>query len=196
MTHLTASTDTWTLWGWMFLLGLGVGPSLAGFTVAIQNAVPLDRLGVATSNLTFFRQIGGSVGLAVADTVFASTFTDRLPGTLAARGIPQSVIQQLLQQGQALTGVGGGLAALGGSLPAQLKPLLPQIIAGVKDALAAAVAQLFWITMAAGLLALVCTLVLRDTRLRGGQELRREVLDEGAGAPIPAPVTPSGEAAS
>jgi EmrB/QacA subfamily drug resistance transporter len=196
MTHLTASTDTWTLWGWMFLLGLGVGPSLAGFTVAIQNAVPLDRLGVATSNLTFFRQIGGSVGLAVADTVFASTFTDRLPGALEARGIPQSVIQQLLQQGQALTGVGGGLAGLGGSLPAQLKPLVPQIIAGVKDALAAAVAQLFWITLAAGLLALVCTLVLRDTRLRGGQELRREVLDEGAEAPIPAPVTPSGEAVS
>ncbi len=79
MTHLTASTDTWTLWGWMFLLGLGVGPSLAGFTVAIQNAVPLDRLGVATSNLTFFRQIGGSVGLAVADTVFASTFTNGSP---------------------------------------------------------------------------------------------------------------------
>jgi EmrB/QacA subfamily drug resistance transporter len=195
MTHLTASTDTWTLWAWMFLLGLGVGPSLAGFTVAIQNAVPLDRLGVATSNLTFFRQIGGSVGLAVADTGFASTFTDRLPGALAARGVPQAVIQQLLAQGQALTGVGGGLASLGGSLPPQIKPLVPQIIAAVKDALAAAVAQLFWITLAAGLLALVCTLLLRDARLRGGQELRREEL-EAAEAPIPAPVAPSGEAAS
>jgi EmrB/QacA subfamily drug resistance transporter len=195
MTHLTAGTDTWTLWGWMFLLGLGVGPSLAGFTVAIQNAVPLDRLGVATSNLTFFRQIGGSVGLAVADTVFASTFTDRLPGALAARGVPKAVIQKLLEQGQALTGVGGGLSALGGALPAQLRPLVPQIIAGVKDALAAAVAQLFWLTLAAGLLALVCTLLLRDARLRGGQELRQEVL-EAAESPIPAPVTPSGEAAS
>jgi EmrB/QacA subfamily drug resistance transporter len=195
MTHLTVNTDSWTLWGWMFLLGLGVGPSLAGFTVAIQNAVPLDRLGVATSNLTFFRQIGGSVGLAVADTVFASTFTDRLPGALAARGVPQAVIQTLVAQGQALTGVGGGLSALGSALPAQLRPLLPQIVAGIKDALAAAVAGLFWITLAAGLLALVCTLLLRDTRLRGGQELRREVM-EAEEAPIPAPVTPSGEAAS
>ncbi|MBJ7600884.1 MAG: hypothetical protein DLM67_04795 [Candidatus Nephthysia bennettiae] len=110
--------------------------------------------------------------------------------------MPQAVIQKLLEQGQALTGVGGGLAGLGGALPAQLRPLVPQITAGIKDALAAAVAQLFWITLAAGLLALVCTLVLRDTRLRGGQELRREVLEEGVEAPIPAPVAPSGEAAS
>ncbi|MDQ6743040.1 MAG: hypothetical protein M3Z97_09060, partial [Candidatus Dormibacteraeota bacterium] len=86
-------------------------------------------------------------------------------------------------------------SALGSALPAQLRPLLPQIIAGIKDALAAAVAGLFWITLAAGLLALVCTLLLRDTRLRGGQELRREVM-EAEEAPIPAPVTPSGEAAS
>jgi EmrB/QacA subfamily drug resistance transporter len=195
MTHLTANTGTWTLWGWMFLVGLGVGPSMAGFTVAIQNAAPLDRLGVATSNLTFFRQIGGSAGLAIADTVFASAFTDRLPGALAARGVPQALIQTLVAQGQALTGVGGGLGALAGALPAQSKPLVPQIIAGIKDALAAAVGGLFWITLGAGLLALGCTLLLRDTRLRGGQELRREVI-AAAEAPVPAPVAPSGEAAS
>jgi EmrB/QacA subfamily drug resistance transporter len=196
MTHLTAGTGTWTLWGWMFLLGLGVGPSLAGFTVAVQNAVSLDRLGVATSNLTFFRQIGGSVGLAVADTVFASTFINRLPGALSARGVPSAVIQTLLARGQALTGVGSNTAALGRALPPQLQGLVPQIIAGIKEALAAAVAQLFWITLAAGLLALVCTLVLRDTRLRSGQELRREVRDGGDVA-LPAPVAAAGpEAAS
>jgi EmrB/QacA subfamily drug resistance transporter len=196
MTHLSAGTDTWTLWGWMFLLGLGVGPSMAGFTVAVQNAVRLDRLGVATSNLTFFRQIGGSSGLAVADTVFASTFTDRLPGALSARGVPSAVIKTLEGQGQALTGVGSNAAILARALPPQLQALVPQILAGIMDALAAAVAQLFWITLAAGLLALVCTLVLRDTRLRGGQELRREAMDASQG-PLPAPAAAAGpEAAS
>jgi hypothetical protein len=106
------------------------------------------------------------------------------------------VIQKLLAQGQSLTGVGGGLASLGGALPPQLRPLLPQIIAGIKDALAAAVAELFWITFIAGLLALGCTLILHDTRLRGGQELRREslgVTEESVAAPAAAP---SAEAAS
>ncbi|MDQ6789168.1 MAG: MFS transporter [Candidatus Dormibacteraeota bacterium] len=187
MTHLTASTGTWTLWLWMLILGLGVGPSLAGFTVAVQNVVPLDRLGVATSNLTFFRQIGGSVGLAVADTVFASAFTNRLPNALTSRGLPATVVHQLVAQGQALTGVGGGSGSLAQALPAQLRPLLPQIEAGIQDALAAAVAELFWITIVAGLLALACTLVLRDVTLRSGQDRRRESLTaEEASAPAPA----------
>jgi hypothetical protein len=163
-----------------------VGPSLAGFTVAVQNVVPLDRLGVATSNLTFFRQIGGSVGLAVADTVFASTFTNKLPDALTSRGLPPTIVHQLVAQGQALTGVGGGSGSLAQALPAQVRPLLPQIQAGIKDALAASVAELFWITIVAGLLALVCTLVLRDVTLRSGQERRRESLD----AEEPAPAAP------
>jgi EmrB/QacA subfamily drug resistance transporter len=179
MTHLTAGTGTWTLWWWMLLLGLGVGPSMAGFTVAIQNAVSLSRLGVATSNLTFFRQIGGSVGLAIADTVFASTFENKLPGALSARGVPSAVIQQLTARGQALTGVGDQSGALSRALPPQLQALVPHIVAGIQDALAAAVAQLFWITLIAGAVGLVCTLLLGDVRLRGGQELRREAMAAG-----------------
>ena len=48
----------------MFVTGVGIGPTLSVFTIVVQNAVPFSKLGVATSNLTFFRQIGGSVGLA------------------------------------------------------------------------------------------------------------------------------------
>ncbi len=51
---------TWpVVWFWMFLAGLGVGPTFSVFTIVVQNAVPFSVLGVATSNLTFFRQIGG-----------------------------------------------------------------------------------------------------------------------------------------
>ena len=70
-TGLGARTDLPLLWGWMFLAGLGVGPTLSVFTIVIQSSVPFSRLGVATGNLVFFRQIGGSVGLAVVGTVFA-----------------------------------------------------------------------------------------------------------------------------
>src|SRR5439155_823044 len=84
------------------------------------------------------RQIGGSVGLAVADTVFASTFTNKLPGALQSRGVPAAVVQQMVAQGQALTGVAG---SAGQAVPPQLRPLLPQTMAGVEDAVAAAGAQ-------------------------------------------------------
>jgi EmrB/QacA subfamily drug resistance transporter len=64
MSQIQADTPLPVLWTWMFITGLGIGPTLAVFTIVVQNAVPMRKLGVATSNLTFFRQIGGSIGLA------------------------------------------------------------------------------------------------------------------------------------
>ncbi len=68
------------VWLWMFIVGLGVGPTFSVFTIVIQNAVPFRQLGVATSNLTFFRQIGGTIALAFVGTIFA----DVVPGAARA----------------------------------------------------------------------------------------------------------------
>ncbi len=184
MTRLTAGVSDWALWAWMLLFGLGLGPPLAGFTVAIQNAVRLDQLGVATSTLIFFRQVGGSVGLAIADTVFASSFSNQLPNSLAARGVPQQLVEQITRLGGALQGVGNVGSLLERALPAQLHPLIPNILAGINDAFAISVANLYWISLPAAGLALLCTLALRDLRLRGAAELRQEL----APAPTPARV--------
>ena len=46
----------------MLIAGLGVGPTMAIFTLIVQNDVPFERLGTATSDLTLLRQIGTSVG--------------------------------------------------------------------------------------------------------------------------------------
>ncbi|HSO28990.1 MAG TPA: MDR family MFS transporter [Candidatus Sulfomarinibacteraceae bacterium] len=83
MTRLTADTELPVFYAWMFVTGVGIGPTLAAFTIIVQNAVPFEKLGVATSNLTFFRQIGGSVGLAIAGTVFGQSLRDILPGKVA-----------------------------------------------------------------------------------------------------------------
>jgi len=65
LSGIRADTELAPLFLWMFIAGLGIGPTLSIFTIVVQNAVPVRSLGVATSNLTFFRQIGGSVGLAL-----------------------------------------------------------------------------------------------------------------------------------
>ncbi|GAA4587086.1 EmrB/QacA subfamily drug resistance transporter [Actinoplanes octamycinicus] len=54
------------------LIGLGLGPTMSGLTVVIQGAVPREFLGAATGNLGFFRQVGGSVALAVGDALHAA----------------------------------------------------------------------------------------------------------------------------
>ena len=79
MTNLRADTSPPILWIWQFIAGVGVGPTMAVFTIIVQNSVPWQQLGVATSNLTFFRQVGGTVGLAIAGTIFGSTLTAEAP---------------------------------------------------------------------------------------------------------------------
>ncbi len=112
MTHVTADVDLLTLYAWMFVTGIGIGPTLAGFTIIVQNAVSYDKLGVATSNLTFFRQIGGSIGLAIAGTVFGQSLRDILPGRLTpvfadiANAAPPAFRDQLANVGS------GGLPPL------------------------------------------------------------------------------------
>lgn len=79
LSGLHADTELPVFWFWMFVTGLGIGPTMSAFTLIVQNSVPVQQLGVATSNLTFFRQIGGSVGLAVLGTLFAGSLRDQLP---------------------------------------------------------------------------------------------------------------------
>ncbi|HEY0699874.1 MAG TPA: MDR family MFS transporter [Micromonospora sp.] len=83
-TRVTTDTDARALASWMLLLGLGLGPTLSGLTIAIQNAVPPAYLGTATSNLGFFRQVGGSVTLAIADTMYATVTHHHLDRALPA----------------------------------------------------------------------------------------------------------------
>ena len=132
MSGLRADTPLPVVWVWTFVTGVGIGPTMPVLTLIVQNAVPLSQLGVATSNITFFRQIGGSVGLAVLGTVFGTALRDQLPGQIrpvltAMQGsVPPQVQSQLapvldgLSSGSSpidpnqLTGIGqsfGGAAA-------------------------------------------------------------------------------------
>jgi hypothetical protein len=66
----------------MALIGTGLGLTMQVLVLSVQNAVDYRDLGVATSAATFFRSIGGSLGVAVFGEIFAS----RLAASLASSG--------------------------------------------------------------------------------------------------------------
>ncbi|WP_328807778.1 MDR family MFS transporter [Nonomuraea antri] len=105
--NLSLATDGVVLAGWMVLMGLGVGPMLSGLTVAVQASVPPQYIGTASANLTFFRQVGGSVALALAGTVYTGVVAADAPvrGVAAAHAEAASVVIPAL-------GVAGALIAL------------------------------------------------------------------------------------
>ncbi|PYE49017.1 DHA2 family efflux MFS transporter permease subunit [Deinococcus yavapaiensis] len=67
----------------MILVGLGLGPSIPLYTLAVQNAMDPRQTGAVTSSITFFRSLGQVVGVAILGTVFANTLSAGLDATKA-----------------------------------------------------------------------------------------------------------------
>lgn len=90
---LTAALD-------MLVLGLGLGMVMQVLVLAVQNAVEFRVMGVATSGSLLFRQIGGSIGLAIFGAIFANrlhaNLTHFLPsGAHAPKNVSPSVVRSL-----------------------------------------------------------------------------------------------------
>jgi EmrB/QacA subfamily drug resistance transporter len=82
----------------MFVLGLGLGMVMQVLVLAVQNAVPYEMLGVATSGSTLFRSIGGSLGTAVLGAIFSGRLTAELSGrggTSPVGGLDPTAIEKL-----------------------------------------------------------------------------------------------------
>ncbi|MEW5990989.1 MAG: MDR family MFS transporter [Chloroflexota bacterium] len=215
MTQLRADTSYPALFVWMFIAGLGIGPTLSVFTIIVQNAVPFAKLGVATSNLTFFRQIGGSVGLAIAGTWFGQALTDQLPGQLEpvktslvaslpaeARPMVEAGFQQLAGGNvnlNDLTGVGQSFGTVVASqapepFRAFLEPFIPQFDLAFNSSMSLAIAETFWIGVVATVLAFLAATFMRELPLRRtmGPAPASAVAGDGTGAlverPAPMPV--------
>ena len=198
MTNLTADTPVPMVWLWMFIAGLGVGPTFSVPTIVIQNAVPFRQLGVATSNLTFFRQIGGTIALAFVGTIFGTTFADQLVPQMAAAGVPPQVIAGFGQASasgsldlSSLTGVGDMGAAILAAVPEQFQaliaPVIPQMVEGIHGAFSLATAQTFWLGVAGAAIATVAALAVKEIPLRATNDapVPTVAIDEAAAAGTP-----------
>lgn len=169
LTNIKADTDPWVLRLWMFLAGLGVGPTLSVFTIVVQNAVPFKFLGAATSNLTFFRQVGGSVGLALVGSYFGGQLATTIPAELA-KAAPVGTFDPFF------TAIGGNLSQLtnvGGKFDQALISLIPvqyldAFFNAIKAGIADAIGSIFWLSVVASLVAFVAATLIEEIPLRGG----------------------------
>jgi EmrB/QacA subfamily drug resistance transporter len=85
LSSLDERTSTATSALYLLVLGLGLGSTMQVLVLVVQNAVDYKLLGAATSGVTLFRGIGGSLGAAVFGTIFTSRLTSELHGALPER---------------------------------------------------------------------------------------------------------------
>uniref|UniRef100_A0A7C2WEW8 DHA2 family efflux MFS transporter permease subunit n=2 Tax=Thermorudis TaxID=1649508 RepID=A0A7C2WEW8_9BACT len=155
----------------MVIVGLGLGGLMSLFTIVVQNAFPLSKLGEVTANLQFFRSIGGTIGVAILGTVMTNRFnhelTARLPAQLAELLPPDRLEQlrnpQALQAPDAAAQLQQAFAALG----PQGVDLFNKFMLALRDSLAMSITSLFAISALALALSFVTMLFMPEIPLRG-----------------------------
>ena len=155
----------------LFVLGMGLGPAQGLFSMAVQNAVPVERIGVATSSSQFFRQIGATVGAAVFGAIMTQSLAARM-GMVASAGGRAMTLDQL--QGLVIAN-----SALGHN--ARAVALDPR----VREAFSSAMVDVFWAGLAIAVLGLIATFAVPELPLRSrlpGQQASEPVAEPGEGA--------------
>ena len=128
---------------YMLVLGLGIGLVMQVLVLAVQNAVDYSDLGVATSGVTMFRQMGGAIGTAALGAIFNHQLADNLVGSLPPGA-------QLPEQ----TG------------PSAVERLVPAVRAAYRAAVTDALEPVFLTGAGLALLAFALTWLLPEVRLR------------------------------
>lgn len=144
----------------MVLVGMGIGSAMHTYTVVVQSAVPHRDLGVATSAVQFFRNVGNTVGVALLGTIMTANMKAQIPRYLPAQSSPEAAAwADRLASPE-------GVAALFD--PVRLATLPPEVAVGVREGLAAAFKPIFGTAIVFTALAFTATAFLRAIPLRSG----------------------------
>ena len=94
MSTLGVDTPLWQAMTYMVLMGMGLGLSMQTLVIAVQNALPPADMGVATSSVTFFRSLGGTLGAAVSLAILFGSLAGNIQDRARAAGLPQAVVDR------------------------------------------------------------------------------------------------------
>ncbi|QLY34334.1 MDR family MFS transporter [Nocardia huaxiensis] len=169
----------------MLITGLGLGNLMQPLTLAIQNALPPQDMGVSTAAATFFRQIGGTLGVAVFLSILFAQVTPNISSELqAAATQPEfkaAVVQGMHSSNPADAALANGLAAQDHSAAEKvladssiIQQLSPELAKPFKAGFADAMDTVFLSASVLAVLAFVLVLFWKEVPLRtaGGIQSR------------------------
>lgn len=139
-----SGASPWTLiYADMFLIGMGMGLSMVTLMIAVQNSVQRQQMGIATSATTFFRIIGGAIGVAIMGTVMIHRMQAHRFQLGSATAAQMAEMSRLLEHPDALID------------PLARRELSAEVLAPVQGALADALHGVFLVGLAVAVLALL-----------------------------------------
>lgn len=141
------TTPEWHAMIFMGFMGVGMGMLLQNYVLAVQNTVDVTEVGAASSTVSFFRSLGGTVGVAVLGAILAAQVRNDITPKLAALGAPQ------------------GGSSSGGSL-LDVNNLPAPVAEIVRTAYGDATGTIFAVAAGVAVISLVAALMIREVPLR------------------------------
>jgi EmrB/QacA subfamily drug resistance transporter len=171
MTQVSADSHLWLVMIYMAIIGYGVGNCMQPLILTVQSAVPPQAIGVATASATFFRQIGGTIGVAVFLSILFSTMGGHI-STAFQDETP--AIQHSISAGQFTPNLDDRKVLSGDPAFAQefgkdstvIDKLSPEVSHPFKVGFTVSVNEVFWIVGGIGVLAFVVLLAMPEVELR------------------------------
>ncbi len=163
----------------LVLVGLGLGATFPLYINASQAAVPRQYLGVVSSQIQFWRNIGGTIGVAIFGAILSHDLPKKIQENIAALNLPPAIVSNLSASTspQAIFDP-ARIAALRASVPPALEPVIDQILIAVRAALASTIYEVFfYATLIVGIAAVV-SVFLKEVPIRAHTPAeRRQVAD-------------------
>ena len=155
---MTYTTPLWLIGVYIAVAGVGVGLTMQNLVLAVQNSVSVHDVGAASASVAFFRSLGGTVGIQVLGSVFASRMTglreSRMTALLAK--LPPAERANLAEAMQ--TGDSSNQSLDFSSYP---EPIVHVIRSSYGDA----VGLLFWIAAGVAVVSVFAVTAMRSSRL-------------------------------
>ena len=168
--YLSTLVYTWAIWQisiGMVIMGLGLGQMMQTLTVASQNSVEAKDIGVATSSSTFFRQMGGTLGVAVFLSILFNSLADK--GAEIGAKIQAAITANpglLNDPRNAVFTSGQDVSELIQSDSSFLKTASPELADPIKQAFAESAASVFIAASAVVITAFVLSIFIKEVALR------------------------------
>jgi len=147
----------------LVIVGFGTGLTFPLYLNSVQSAVERRYLGVVTSQVQFWRNVGGTIGTAVLGSVLSQRLPERVSAEIARLELPAGLGIPVPQGGsaQALFDP-AAIAAARASLPPAALAVFERVLDAVKLALALTLEELFLLGLAAVAVAIPISLFLDD----------------------------------
>ena len=163
----------------LVLVGAGLGVTFPLYINAAQGAVARQYLGVVSSQIQFWRNVGGTIGVSVLGAILSHELPGKIQTAIASLNLPPQALSQIPSGGspQAIFDT-ARIAATRVQLPPQLQPVFDQILAAIRGALAATIHDVFFYATAITLVAVIASLFLREVPIRAQTPAERRQVAE------------------